>query len=351
MLKHILGIESINDPYLYIAADVDQSGLVNVHDLLELKDIIVKNHFQITTGTNWQFVDAAAEFPAGTNPMSEPLPTVYTISNFTADMTDLDFIGVKSGDLSGEANYPSFGSRDVKVRSAPLGLLAYDSPLSKGDQVEIRISASEWYGIAGYQVGLSVDPEKARLLGAEGTAIGLSGQQPLSSVSVNGSSVAAIWFDTAPLQSGVNTLLRIRVEALADTRVSEILSLSESGARPEAYSESYDVIDLDLQFTDQPSVTGTPVTTDQVLVVGESFPNPFSNITRIPVYSGSEFNARIDVFDASGRVVHSRLQNLLSGQNQVLISATDLAGTGVFMVRITAGDQVNTVRIVSQTWD
>ncbi|MCC6459249.1 MAG: T9SS type A sorting domain-containing protein [Saprospiraceae bacterium] len=90
----------LNTPYLRIAADADNNGIIDLADSLEIRKIILAINLKYPQNTSWRFVQAAYQFPDPENPFSPPYPESFTIPNLTANTVNIDFIGMKIGDLN-----------------------------------------------------------------------------------------------------------------------------------------------------------------------------------------------------------------------------------------------------------
>jgi hypothetical protein len=91
-----IGGGSINTPYKMIAADVDDSGEIDASDQSQLHrflGFVTPN----LPSNGWVFVAADYVFPS-LNPLTN-YPRTKTIT-LTAAMTNIDFIGVKRGDVN-----------------------------------------------------------------------------------------------------------------------------------------------------------------------------------------------------------------------------------------------------------
>ncbi|MBL7802491.1 MAG: T9SS type A sorting domain-containing protein [Saprospiraceae bacterium] len=103
MSKHYHGLEQLNSPYKIIAADIDQSGFVNDTDSLEARKLILGIYNEFPQNTSWRFVRADYVFPNPADPFTPPFPEFAVTGVLTANIEDVDFIGVKIGDVNGSA--------------------------------------------------------------------------------------------------------------------------------------------------------------------------------------------------------------------------------------------------------
>lgn len=102
--KHILGTEPLDSPYKMIAADFNNSGGISTFDLLEMRKMILNITTEIPNNTSWRFIPADFELPDPLDPFSSGWPEVIQINGVTSDNLELDFIGIKVGDVNNSAN-------------------------------------------------------------------------------------------------------------------------------------------------------------------------------------------------------------------------------------------------------
>lgn len=99
--KHIDEIEFLDSPYKIIAADVNNSSTVDQQDLADLGSLIDFTLTSFPNNTSWRFIPSDYIFPNPADPFMTSFPEVSNINNLTNDITDLDFIAIKVGDVSG----------------------------------------------------------------------------------------------------------------------------------------------------------------------------------------------------------------------------------------------------------
>ncbi len=104
MTKHILGVDLLPTPYKIIAADINNSGTVTTFDIVEMRKLILFIYDNFPNNSSWKFVRADYVFPNPEDPWEEIFPTSIQLNNLSVSMLDLDFIGIKIGDLNNSAN-------------------------------------------------------------------------------------------------------------------------------------------------------------------------------------------------------------------------------------------------------
>lgn len=102
--KHILNIELLKNPYQWIAADVNNSRTISTLDLIQVRKVLLGLEPEFKNVPSWIFLPADFAFPTSPDPLAGEVPTKLVVTNFFGDILDLDFIGVKAGDVNNSAN-------------------------------------------------------------------------------------------------------------------------------------------------------------------------------------------------------------------------------------------------------
>lgn len=103
--EHVLSLDTLNSPYQYLAADVNNDGRISTLDIIELQRLILGLQSSFTVNSSWRFVPEEYTFPDPRNPWSEDFPTAFTFS-LTPYGHPGNFIAIKIGDLNGTAPLP-----------------------------------------------------------------------------------------------------------------------------------------------------------------------------------------------------------------------------------------------------
>lgn len=93
---------NLTNPYANIAADLDNSNAVTVQDvdlMVQLIDGLIPD---IPNGNN-RFVLKNYVFPDPANPFSPAFPEAFSIANLQSDLSGINFIQIKKGDVNGTA--------------------------------------------------------------------------------------------------------------------------------------------------------------------------------------------------------------------------------------------------------
>lgn len=101
IMRHVQGVQQLNSPYQLIAADVDNSGTLTVNDSIILRSVILGIQNSFPGGESWRFVPSSHVFPDPLQPF--PFPTVINLDNIAGSQINVNFIGVKLGDVNNTA--------------------------------------------------------------------------------------------------------------------------------------------------------------------------------------------------------------------------------------------------------
>jgi uncharacterized repeat protein (TIGR01451 family) len=103
--RHVADIELFTSPWQYVAADADNDGLVGLNDSLELRLLILGIYSELPNAPSWRFVPKSYVFPS--DPLSVPYPQSVTFDNLTVNQQNVDFFGIKVGDVNFTAITPN----------------------------------------------------------------------------------------------------------------------------------------------------------------------------------------------------------------------------------------------------
>jgi hypothetical protein len=343
LLKHILGIQRLNSPYQFIAADVDKSGRVSVNDLVVLKSLILQNHLVVDATTSWRFVDASYRFPDPFDPLTNGFPEMYQIPSLTSDMTALDFIGVKLGDLNDDAVHLTSG-QPILSRGAGVAIELTDNAFKSGDVFDIVVSTGQYQDIEAMEFALSFDKDILDV-------VSIVSQQQAQGLDVIDESkdhhmISSLWYGVKSLES--RQLFVVKVKASRDGNVAESVKMA-SAARSQAYQHGTDLVsEITLSFggthSDLPDTKTTPE-----MRIGQNTPNPFSNETIVPVELPEDGPVWIRLFDLAGRQLMSIEYAGVAGWQEIKLDAQDIPARGVVLCQVISSHGNVTLRMVVNT--
>ena len=101
--KHILGLEPFESPFKMIAADANRSGSITTFDIVQLRKLILGIDTALVNNTSWRFVPAGHVFNNPLNPFQAPFPETLAVQVLSDPLANLNFTGIKIGDVNASA--------------------------------------------------------------------------------------------------------------------------------------------------------------------------------------------------------------------------------------------------------
>ncbi|MDO8368834.1 MAG: hypothetical protein Q7T20_18705, partial [Saprospiraceae bacterium] len=96
--KHIDGIEPFNNPYQWIAADINRDQIVDTFDIRDCRKLILGIWDSLPD--SWRFVDKSFSFPDPNNPLATPFPESITVDISNPTIFSGNFAAVKICDVN-----------------------------------------------------------------------------------------------------------------------------------------------------------------------------------------------------------------------------------------------------------
>jgi len=257
--KHILGITNFDSPYKYVAADVNKSGTITAFDMVQLRQLILNISTEFANNDSWRFVDADHDFSVATaNPAAQDFAEFKNISQLSANMTDLDFIGVKIGDVNGSAAANSLLGAESRTINGTLDFNVTDRLVEAGETVTVDFSSADIATAQGYQftmnfAGLNLTKLEEGVAKATNFNTNLV-ERGLLTTSWNGQATAN------------DVLFSLTFNATSTGLLSELISLSSDLTTAEAYNTDGELLNVNINFT----------TVDVDFALAQNIPNPFN---------------------------------------------------------------------------
>lgn len=315
LAKHVMGVDTLDSPYQFIAADIDLSGVVDMEDLTLLHRMLLGLELQFPDSLSWRFVPRSFDFPA-TDPLSVDFPEELAIDNLSAPREDADFIGIKLGDLDASLTLPA-DSIQNRSASPPLVMQVQDQYLRAGETVEVSLQSHGRDMVLGLHLALEHDGlvlEEARFDALNGTGSYRGGAQQ--------SAVSWAAGKNQALEPG-QSLLALRFKVEREGLLSDRLALA---GEARAFRESAQIEEASamLRFT--------PDHVEPWFSL--AFPNPFQGKTYLRLDAPQDGSVRFSAWDARGSLVYQTEWNLEAGRHELVIDAKDLGKPGTYLYRL-----------------
>lgn len=320
LTKHILGTSMLNSPYKIIAADANHSNSVTTLDAVEIRKMILGINANFTNNTSWRFVPTSYVFPNPANPWFTPFPEVIVVSN-PMNLPNLNFIGIKTGDLNLSANPLNFSDVEERNFTGYLPVPLTGSDVHNGALLSMPFDLGT-APLHGFQFALQFDPALLEFVALEP---GFAGPECFGTTHLPEGKLRVSWYAATPYQPtpgqpAFTLVFRVKKDGL----VSQALRLDEREMPAEAYAADLSCLRVQLVFGE--SSTG--------ILAHIARPNPFHESTAIVFTLVGKESVRLSVLDLAGRQVFVAAQSFEAGSHEIILNRKDFSGTGLYIYRL-----------------
>ncbi len=157
--QHLNGSQPFQYAWQYIAADINNDGVVSGQDTLDLKNLILGIYTELPNNTSWRFFVDTCDFQA---PYPISCPQEILISDFSGFFFDQNFVGIKIGDLNCSAianlqDEPVIDDRQAAPVESALVLDAQPNPTAGSAFIPLHLNEAstgrcELFDLNGRQV-------------------------------------------------------------------------------------------------------------------------------------------------------------------------------------------------------
>ena len=320
--KHILGLTKLDSPYKHIAADVNRSGTITAYDLVQLRQLILNVKTEFANNDSWRFVDANYNFTTD-NPAAESFTEVASIGNLSENV-EAHFIAVKIGDV----NVTAVANRGLvsseSRTNGSIALTAEDYTFEAGTTFSADFKLADLASVEGYQFTLNLDLNKVEIVDIEE---GVAKAANFGTTMMNRGILTTSWNQGADNVQNEERMFSVVLRARDAGKLSEVVSITSDFTQAEAYNTNGELLNVALAFNDK-------VTTDNEFTLYNNKPNPFKESTTISFDLPKAGNARVTIFDISGRIVKAINNEFGAGYNEIQVDKAALKGSGIYFYQL-----------------
>ncbi len=330
--RHILGLQPLNSPYKIIAADVNNSQSVDGADLVELRKLILGVYLEFPQNESWRFVDADFTFNTPTRPW--PFAENVNIRDLENNMNNIDFVGVKIGDVNLSSVVNGVKGQDhVDLRSPNNFNIVVRSMVTEKGNTRVQLVATEAAELLGAQ--LNFDFDASDLLAIVPMALDVQDKN-IGWNLLKDNKLRISWNQQVPVSVQKDEVL---MEFLFNG-ANENLKINEDVAT-EVYTEEAGRVRIN-------SVQLEAVTSESIfdLVLEQNKPNPFKNATTIGFSIPQDGPVSLIFTDVDGKLIKKINGNYRAGHHEVVITGEELITTGVVYYQLSAGSTSITKRMI-----
>ena len=309
--NHIVGDIELDSPYKIIAADANDDQNISVKDIAEIKKLILQSSETLSNNKSWRFLKESQQFFDQSVPW--PFVEVSNIVDLQHDMMDEDFIGVKIGDVNGDATANRSINSEIRTVSE-LVLSAADKVMSANQVHTFHVNTNTVDQIQGIQGTFEfIDLE---IVDIESGSLSISNKDYYIQNNQLTISAHKIAKTDAP------HLFSIKLRATKQLRLSESITLNSKKTEAQIYlKHSLDHLTPILSFS-------SPINT--VFDVAQNRPNPFSFETAIDITLPDSGITYLSIFNVTGQIVYQSVENLKKGPNTVNLKSERLPHQGLY---------------------
>ena len=322
--KHILGISSLDSPYKQIAADINRSGTITAYDMVQLRQLILNIKTEFANNTSWRFIDAAYQF-ATKHAEAEPFVETVNVGDLSAD-TEAHFVAVKVGDVSGNAaSKRTLWNSEARNTNGTLNFQTDEVAFEQGETFEAMFGLSDLFVVDGYQFTLNLDPEMVEIVAVNE---GIAKANNFGMMLMQRGQLTTSWNRGGELSATTDArMFSLTLRAKTSGNLSEAIQLTSELTVAEAYNTAGELLDVDLKFVGQKEVAST-------FALHNNKPNPFKERTTISFELPEASDAKLTIFDISGRVMTTINQAFAKGYHEVQIEKSLLEGSGIYFYQL-----------------
>jgi len=296
-----------------------ESKSLIAHNIVELRKLILGEESEFNSNTSWRFVDKEYNFPQANNPWFEVFPEEYDIVGLENNM-NVDFIGVKVGDVSGNASANAMNKIEVRSSDDPLKLISEIKEINE-NLIAIEVSSTNFEQVAGFQTTLNFDAKKLEFLEINSENLKISSDN-IATYAVHRGHITMSWSDANGVSLEDNKevfTMMFKVKEQGD----HVLSIGSELISTEAYFDG--------------NVSGS-ITLDTKEISGfalnQNVPNPWKDQTTISFEIEKPGNVNMRIIDMSGKTLISRNGQYPRGKNNLYLDRSSLPQAGVYLIEL-----------------
>ncbi|NND07658.1 MAG: hypothetical protein HKN87_14880 [Saprospiraceae bacterium] len=304
--KHITGKTNFNSAFERIAADVNSDGRISVADLITIRKFILGKSEELNEGVSWRFFNAQME-------------STSVFNGQESSQKLWDFVGVKMGDINGDAGKLSRQKRSDL--DEVLQLTFDDFTFEYGETVNVQFKVDEEIWLHGLQLNLLWDESTLQLV--DKANYNLFGDLH-ANISNDGARMLAFSEDLQHCVYG-QTIVELTFLTRSDGRLSNSIAIDNSTISSEAYPDENDrPLPIQLRSLDR----------NNSLQVGQNAPNPFSTRTAFEVLAPEHGAALLRIYQMDGSILLERDVQLTPGRQSIEINGSHFHSAGIYLYEL-----------------
>jgi len=324
--QYLLGLSEFSGPADILAADINNDGRISAVDIAELRRLVLGQIDSFSNHTSWIFIPADPG-------LNESNPHIYDdkieIEELTGHMLDQDWIGIKIGDISGNALTNS--NKALGRSNNKISLELPDMEMSPDEEIVVPFYVNQYIHLMAMQISVTGSFD---IVGISSSLLDISPEDYMLSQDYR--SVKIVWTNPDIIETKDSELFSLVIKPTQAGNLSEVLQLNidHDNVIYDAQREDYEV---DIAFDDE--LSGNRTNRDHLY---QNEPNPFTDFTNVPIYLSSDQEIELKFYDISGQAILVRDISLTHGLNEIRIDRSELGTSSgiIYYELITAQTRV-----------
>jgi uncharacterized repeat protein (TIGR01451 family) len=326
--QYLLGLSDFTDASDFLASDINNDGRISAVDIAELRRLVLGQIDSFSNHTSWIFMPADPGINED-NPYN--YETKIEIEELTGHMLDQDWIGIKIGDVSGNAKTNSNKAQGRSSNQITMALP--DITISSIEEIVIPFYIDQFIDMTAMQITVMGDFD---IVGISSNQLNVSPEDYMISRELN--SVRIVWTNPDIIEINDSELFSLVVRPQELGNLSEVLHLDidYDNLIYDAGRQDYEV---NMVFSDELSSEQSDL--DRLY---QNEPNPFVDYTNIPIYLSSDQQVTLTFYNVSGQVILVKDPVLTRGHHEIRIDRRELTAASDIIYYELITDQTRVVR-------
>lgn len=336
--RHILGIETLDSYYKWIAADVNTTKTITAADVSEIRKLILGVNSQFNKVQSWTFIPKNFVFDAN-KPYDAPREVFVTVTKAGEKFFE-DFVAVKMGDVTTDARGHNVAGSSSRS-NGKLHLEIDNNTTVAGELYKVAFKASDFNNIAGYQFTMKFDRQALTFEGIEAGALNVD-ETNFGTMQVENGILTTSWNSKVAQSVESNaSLFTVVFRANSSVNIGSAIAITSDITTAEAYDAQLNTKDISLGVRTEKGVVESGI-----FELYQNSPNPFAKETVISYRLPEAGAAKLSIYDVTGKVLRVYEFSGTKGLNTVKIQKSELNAAGVLYYQLDAVNHTATKRMV-----
>lgn len=331
MQRHILGISVFDQPYQYIAADINVTGSISAADLFELRSVLLGIRETFTNNESWRFIPKDYEFENPANPLLEDFPEEVIIKQLDKNY-QVDFDGIKVGDINGSIKLTP---DELDGRSNSEIILDGEIEFDKARQEMTMVVQLPSDGqVNGFQFTLEFNADLLEFTGIKSNALPV-GEDNIGLSYIDEGILLLSWHAVDPIAlNNGSALFTLRFKGDFDIQRTPV-RLSNAVLSSEWYVDQDEIRSLALRMA-----------ADAPFELFQNKPNPWANTTIVEFNIPRAGKVEMMVRDVYGNQIRRYTVEAQKGLNRFVIDQNDFQTNGLLLLEVAYNGMKQTRKMI-----